>query len=97
MRAKPPTAAQKRRMGRVAALGCIACRNLSYGCSPALIHHCYAGRKGWRDHDLILPLCERHHATDYLTGFHHDTEGWQKIHGSEDDLMSQVRSLLGEV
>jgi hypothetical protein len=97
MRAKAPTAAQKRRMDRVASLGCIACLNLFHDYSPALIHHCYAGRKGWRDHNLILPLCLAHHSTDYSTGFHHDMVGWQKIHGTESDLMAQVQTLLVEV
>ena len=43
---------------------------------------------------LVLPLCPRHHLTDYETGFHHDTEGWVKVHGTEAKLMEQVNGLL---
>ena len=37
------TKAEKLHLSRVAALGCIVCRNLNYGESPAEIHHCSSG------------------------------------------------------
>lgn len=40
---KSKTKAEKLHLSRVAALGCIVCRNLDYGESPAEIHHCSSG------------------------------------------------------
>lgn len=96
---KAPTRAEREHMDRVAALGCIVCRNLSYGYSPAIIHHCYAGRKGWRDNMLILPLCPRHHNQPLTlnVAIHAGTRTWQKTYGTEAELMAQVQTLLVEV
>lgn len=53
-------------MGRVAALGCILCRHLGYGYSPAEVHHVFdtAARSDW----LVIPACPEHHRG--ATGFH---------------------------
>lgn len=57
-RAKAPSAAEKRHMDRVAAMGCCVCGN------PATIHHVTAsverGRIS-RSHRLVVPLCPTHH------------------------------------
>lgn len=57
------TAAEKRHMGRVAALGCILCRYLGYGHSPAEIHHLREGQGMAQraSHYLTVPLCYEHH------------------------------------
>jgi hypothetical protein len=81
-------------MDAVADLGCIVCRREGLGYSPAIIHHTYDGRKGGRDHRLVIPLCPRHHATDYPTGLHHGKEPWERIHGTEAQLLEEVRGLL---
>ncbi len=52
-----------RYMAKVAGLGCILCRHLGYGQTPAEIHHlkeeCGAGQ---RQSDFItVPLCSEHH------------------------------------
>lgn len=56
---KKPTAADKRRFDRIAALGCLVCGG------PATIHHVtgYADRPGrlTRRHDRVVPLCPMHH------------------------------------
>ena len=51
------TAAEKRHMGRVAAMGCLVCR------SPASVHHIMhaPGKATRRDHRWIVPLCRAHH------------------------------------
>lgn len=48
-------------MGKVAAIGCIACALLGYGETPAQVHHIREGRIARNDY-LTLPLCDPHHA-----------------------------------
>lgn len=59
-----------RHMAKVAGLGCILCRHLGYGQTPAEVHHlkeeCGAGQ---RQSDYItVPLCTEHHRG--ASGFH---------------------------
>jgi hypothetical protein len=54
------TAAEKRHLGRVAALGCIVCSELGMGDEPAQVHHIREGRIA-RNHWLTIPLCPDHH------------------------------------
>jgi hypothetical protein len=62
-------------MGNVAGLGCIACRILQLGETPAQVHHIREGRIARNDF-LTLPLCAEHH-----TGSH------QSIHMSKASLL----------
>lgn len=57
------TKAEKRHLDRVAALGCILCRYLGYGETPAEIHHIREGQGGAQrsSHYLGVPLCPEHH------------------------------------
>lgn len=50
-------------MGRVAGLGCILCRELGYGQTPAEVHHIRDGQgAAQRASDyLTVPLCPEHH------------------------------------
>ena len=50
-------------MGRVAELGCVLCRHLGHGHSPAEVHHIREGAgMGQRSpHYLTIPLCPEHH------------------------------------
>lgn len=50
----------QRWMGKVAAIGCIACCLLGYGETPAEVHHIREGRIARCDY-LTLPLCPPHH------------------------------------
>ena len=83
-------------MDRVAGLGCIACRNLFHTFSPSLIHHVRTlnGQRITRNHMLVLPLCHAHHSADSENGFHHGSRTWQSIHGTEAELLEEVRGLL---
>jgi hypothetical protein len=56
------SAADKRHLSRVAALGCIICRNGNLGDTPAEIHHIREGYgRGQRaPHTETLPLCPIH-------------------------------------
>ena len=86
------TKAEKEHMGRVADLGCIACRNMGIDDSPATIHHITHGSN--RNHFSVLPLCVRHHFAWFDTGIHKNLTAWQLQHGSETELLKQVESLL---
>ena len=86
---KAATAAQRRRMGLVADLGCILCRR------PAQIHHCGTGAGGRRNHDLVLPLCIDHHTSGgYGIALHAGRKEWIKNYGDEQILMDKVEFLL---
>ena len=58
--AKPPTAAEKRHMARVAEMPCLVCCRY-----PVETHHVigYADRMGRapKRHDRVVPLCADHH------------------------------------
>lgn len=60
------TQAEKRHLDRVAGLGCILCRRLGYGQSPAAIHHprFSEGIAQRASHYLAIPLCPAHHQGD---------------------------------
>lgn len=53
----------KRHLQRVADLGCILCRHLGYGQTPAEVHHlkeeCGAGQR--QSDFIVAPLCPEHH------------------------------------
>ena len=57
------SAKAKRHLGRVAALGCILCRHVGAGESPAEVHHlkeeCGAGQR--QSDFIVVPLCQEHH------------------------------------
>lgn len=50
-------------MSRVADLGCILCRHLGYGETPAALHHIREGEgMSQRASDyMVVPLCPEHH------------------------------------
>lgn len=57
------TKAEKKHLDRVAALGCIVCREAGVF-SPAEIHHVRAGLgMAQRNHARVIPLCHTHHRT----------------------------------
>lgn len=80
----------KRHMGRVAALGCIACSMFGHGeDTPAQVHHIREGRQARSDF-LTLPLCYEHHQGD--NGVHKAHESLMRRLGvsSEFDLLAIV-------
>lgn len=77
-------------MGRVAELGCIVCRNVGFGATPAVVHHLRHGQgAGARASDfLTIPLCPEHHAGK--DSIHSDRQNFQARYGSELDLLAQT-------
>ena len=84
--------ADKKYLAAVAALGCLICER------PAAIHHIRTGqgmsqRAGPRD---VLPLCGDHHQNGgYGVAIHAGQEEWERLHGTELELVEQVRQLVG--
>ncbi len=59
-----------RHVGRVASLGCVICRHLGYGATPAQVHHIREGQGAAQraSYMLTVPLCPEHHTGG--TGLH---------------------------
>lgn len=71
------TKAEKHYLNRVQSLGCILCRHLGYGETPAVIHHAREGEGGAQraPNWLAIPLCPTHHT------------GKDGIHGTRNALL----------
>lgn len=92
-----PTASESRYMDAVARLGCVVCRNLGYGDSPAAIHHIREGQGTSQraPNHLIIPLCGNHHQNGGKgVAIHADQRHFERLYGSELDLLDQT---IGEV
>jgi len=92
-----PTAAHQRHYDKVSRLGCIVCRNMRFRDSPAELHHPRAlgsaGKKA--DNMSVIPLCPQHHRLGgYGEAIHAGKESWEAIHGTELDLLAQVKELV---
>lgn len=86
--------AGKQWMGDIAQLGCVVCRNLGYGETPAEVHHIRTGQGKMRakDEDSI-PLCPPHHRTGgYGVAYHAGARKWQENFGSELVLLEQTKN-----
>lgn len=92
MAKKHKTKAEKQWLSRVAELGCIICKR------PAEIHHIGNGTLGKRsDHFSVLPLCEIHHRTGgHGVAVHAGRKTWESAHGTERDLLEQVKQKIRE-
>ena len=97
MAKKNATAAEKRYMRKVAELGCVVCRNLGYGETPATVHHIREGQgAGQRSgHHLVIPLCPDHHQNGGPgVAIHADENHFERMYGTELNLLDQT---IGEV
>jgi hypothetical protein len=77
-------------MGRVADVGCIACRLLELGETPCQVHHIREGRIARNDY-LTIGLCEPHHTGSRMS-VHKDKDNLLRAIGvhSEFDLLAEV-------
>jgi hypothetical protein len=85
-------------MDTVARLGCIVCRNLDLGQSPAELHHprSLAGLSQRASNFDVIPLCPGHHRTGGVgVALHAGQRTWEAKFGTEAELLEQVRGLLG--
>ncbi len=87
------TKAEKQWMSDASALGCVVCRNLGHGKSPAEIHHLRTGNgiAQRSAHKRSIPLCHPHHRTgSYGVAFHAGQRVWQANFGTETELYEQT-------
>ena len=90
------TAAQKRHLERVAALGCAVCKwCMGIDGTPAQVHHVRL-HHGWgrSGHEATIPLCPEHHTGN--TGVHSmGREEFKDMYGkSEIELLAIVHQEL---
>lgn len=80
---------------RVAALGCISCRQEGIFNPWVSIHHAH-GRTKPGCHMWVLPLCEPHHQNNGTAIARHPYKRrWEAKYGNEDDLIRQMWAELG--
>lgn len=92
----PMSAASKRHLVRVAALGCVICKRLGYPDSVAEIHHPrFAAGMAQRASDwLAIPACPEHHRGP--RGIHGDRSVLRQIKADEPALLADVIELLSK-
>ena len=96
---KAATKAEREHMDKVQALNCIVCRNQGYPDSPCEIHHPRSGvGMGQRSsHYAVIGLCPTHHRLGGIgTALHAGQKTFEAKYGTEEELLEQVRELLGE-
>jgi hypothetical protein len=62
--------------------------------SPAEIHHCFTGGGGRKNHDYLAPLCFTHHRSPQAGIHGMGRKAWQKIYGSEQELLDKLERLM---
>jgi len=90
---------EKAHMSKVAALGCIACRQLGYDDTPAELHHIRSGSgAGQRASNYrVIPLCPWHHRQGgHGHAIHAGQAAFEKKFGTEEDLLKQVMEMLND-
>lgn len=90
------TNAERHYLRRVAELGCMLCRWLELGETPAGIHHVREGQgmSQRASHFLVVPLCREHHQGS--SGLHGLGEGGfeRRYRVSELDLLAMTIELM---
>ncbi len=96
MKGRTPTASEKRHMVRTRAIGCLPCMNMGID-TPAEyteLHHTM-GKTKPDAHLKVLPLCPTHHRPYSKAGLHYNLREWEKVHGTQEELLEQVNQMLG--
>ena len=93
--------AERQHLGRLAAMGCIACKRMGYSDTPAEIHHIRAGiGKGQRaSHYEAIPLCPPHHrgtAGLKIPSIHGSKNNFIKAFGTERELLSLCMEAISD-
>jgi hypothetical protein len=90
--------AEREHLSQVSSLGCIVCRNLGHGETPAEIHHCSSGTglSVRADNYHVIPLCHFHHRTGgHCAAIHAGRKTWELNFETELNLLNQVNTELG--
>jgi Recombination enhancement, RecA-dependent nuclease len=95
--------ANRKHLEKVASLGCIVCRNLGLGETPANAHHINCKGMAMKSDDFeTIPLCSGHH--QYADGtakfqghiaVHKSLEKFEERYGTERELLEQTLIELG--
>ena len=90
------TKAERDHMGAVAALGCVVCRNLGFGASPAEVHHIGNGTLSKKASNYeTIALCPSHHRNGgYGVAVHAGRKAFEANYGTERELLEQTRREL---
>ena len=90
------TKAERDHMCAVAALGCVVCRNLGFGPSPAEVHHIGNGTLGKKASNFeTIPLCPGHHRNGgHGVAVHAGRKAFEANYGTERELLEQTRREL---
>ena len=90
------TKAEREHMGAVAAMGCIVCRNLGLGASPAEVHHIGNGTLGKKASNFeTIGLCPIHHRHGgHGVAVHAGRKAFEANFGTERELLEQTRREL---
>ena len=90
------TKAERDHMGAVAALGCVVCRNLGFGETPAEVHHIGNGTLGKKASNFeTIPLCDAHHRNGgHGVAVHAGRKTFEARYGTERELLEQTRREL---
>lgn len=104
-KAKPATAAQSDRMGKIKRLGCLCCRRLNRYTFAEADHQVSAGKR--LGHDATVGLCCWHHRAVPLQGMTHGmcreilgpskaegTKPFRARWGSDEELLAEQNRLL---
>lgn len=81
-------------------LGCIVCLNNGIEDSAPEIHHPRMGNGMGKKapYTEAIPLCHAHHRTGGVgVAYHAAPETWESKYGSQERLVAQVKSMLGEM
>ncbi|OWT68070.1 MULTISPECIES: Ref family recombination enhancement nuclease [unclassified Achromobacter] len=92
------TAAERRYLGHVAALGCQLCLFLGYGATPAIVHHQRTGQ-GWgrASHYRTAGLCPPHHQHSGYGVHDMGRQEFEDMYGiSEVALVDATRKALAQ-
>lgn len=89
--------AEREYLNRVVSLGCIVCKNLGHGETPAHVHHMRTGKgMGQRASNYeTIPLCPTHHQNGgHGVAIHAGQKTWEANFGTEIELLEQVKQEL---
>lgn len=90
---KHKTAADKSRFAKLKRMGCCICGMFYKTKTQPEIHHIETSMGRRKNHRRTIPLCPRHHQTDYLS-VHVSKKFFEHIFGTESELLAKVNALL---
>lgn len=90
------TKAEKAHKSAVADLGCMLCKRLGLGETPAELHHLRTGGWGKGDYTTLIPICYEHHRGN--TGIHGlGTKAFEKHYGvTQQELLDDTLKMIAD-